>query len=160
MNKLIIAFNLFLISSSQLYAQKNETIIVDVPQMMEVIEAENEGVRVVNFWATWCKPCVAELPYFIQAAKENPQVEFVFISIDFADQVKKVDKFSQKKGMDSYRLYLIDDLDYNAWIDKVSPQWTGAIPATLIMKNGQKHFYEKQFHEGELQEVLNKHLTN
>lgn len=131
-----------------------------MPEMLSVMEAEKGTIKVVNFWATWCKPCIKELPYFTKAAEEFPAVEFIFISLDFSDQLKKVEAFSKKKGLTAGKRYLIDDVDYNAWIDKVSTSWSGAIPATVIVTTKEKKFYEKEFHQGELEALIKSTLKN
>ncbi|MBK6266438.1 TlpA family protein disulfide reductase [Marivirga sp. S37H4] len=137
-------------------AQRNAIRIIEVPELEELIQAEQGKLKVINFWATWCKPCIKELPYFVEAQKKFPDVEFIFVSLDFAENESKVQAFSKKKGLDKSKMYLIDDLDYNSWIDKVSPDWSGAIPGTLIVSMNGKDFYEKEFHSGELEELIRK----
>ena len=137
---------------------KTEVKVIDVAQMLAIIEEDTESLHVINFWATWCKPCVAELPYFVDASKDFPKVKFSYISLDFADQLFKVEKFTKKKGMAHGDLFLIDNIDYNSWIDLVSPKWSGAIPFTIIIKEREKYIYEKQFHEGELKALLQRKL--
>jgi thiol-disulfide isomerase/thioredoxin len=97
---------------------------------------QNDTTYVINFWATWCKPCVAELPYFEQlySAHQNEPVKVLLVSLDFAKQIKtKLIPFLQERNLQTPVAALLDG-DYNAWIDKVSPQWDGAIPFTLIYK--------------------------
>lgn len=155
---LILVFSLFWVNEN--LAQTGDMKIIKVPELEEVMEQSgSEELKVINFWATWCKPCVKELPYFVNAQSEFPEVEFIYISIDFSEQAEKAERFADKKGLDPSGLYLIDDVDYNSWIDKVSPEWSGAIPATLIIKDGKKYFYEKEFHEGELEELISQKLN-
>lgn len=137
------------------FTQDKNVKIIKVPELLELTTQEDATPRVVNFWATWCKPCIKELPYFIEAAKNNPNIEFIFVSLDFADQIDKVNAFTAKKGMHPYSLYLIDDLDYNAWIDKVSSEWSGAIPFTILIDSKGKKVFEKEFEEGELTTLIN-----
>ena len=108
------------------------------------------------FWATWCKPCIIEMPYFEEMAQENnADVEMVFVSLDYADKVdSKVKPFLTKKKIQS-PVYLIDDLDYNKWIEKVDPRWSGAIPATVFVSPaGKRYFYEKEFEKEELNNLV------
>ncbi|WKV10750.1 TlpA disulfide reductase family protein [Marivirga harenae] len=152
---LIIGF----FSTNHANAQNSDIKIIKVPELEDIMnQSDADKLLVINFWATWCKPCVKELPYFVNAQKQFSDVEFVYMSIDFSENATKAEKFAQKKGLNPDGLYLIDDLDYNSWIDKVSPEWSGAIPATLIIKDGQKYFYEKEFHEGELENLIKQKL--
>jgi thiol-disulfide isomerase/thioredoxin len=160
MNKIVFfIYFMSLFVTNHVLAQKGEMKIIEVSGLETIMRhSDSEKLLVINFWATWCKPCIKELPYFVNAQKQFSNVEFVYMSIDFSENVSKAEKFAQKKGLNPDGLYLIDDLDYNSWIDKVSPEWSGAIPATLIIKDGQKYFYEKEFHEGELEELIKQKL--
>ncbi len=113
---------------------------------LEALMQKSDSIYVINFWASWCKPCVAEMPVFETLAREfNPQkVSVIFVSLDFKQNLEAVKKFVTKQQIDS-KTYLIDEPDYDAWIDKISPQWSGAIPATLIFKGDQREFYEQSF---------------
>ena len=147
---------MFLIFSMllQLSAQNVELKVIKVPELEALLDNPSEKLRVINFWATWCKPCIKELPFFLKAQKEFPAVEFIYISLDFVENISKANSFALKKGMASKGLYLIDDMDYNSWIDKVSPDWSGAIPATLMVMANQKILYEQEFHAGELETII------
>jgi thiol-disulfide isomerase/thioredoxin len=132
--------------------------VIKYPQLDAIINAKEDGIKVINFWATWCKPCVEEIGYFEAANNQfgDKGVSVVLVSFDFGKDVeKKVQKFIHKNDLHS-RVLLLDETDYNSFIDKVSPSWSGAIPATLILnsRTGKKQFYEKTFEEGELSEVI------
>ena len=94
----------------------------------------NDTTYIINFWATWCKPCVAELPYFekiIRERKKEP-VKVLLVSMDFPKQIKnKLIPFVAERKLEPHVVALAD-MDYNEWIDKVSTEWDGAIPFTLI----------------------------
>jgi thiol-disulfide isomerase/thioredoxin len=116
----------------------------------------SETIYVLNFWATWCKPCVKELPYFEQLHKnyKGKNVEVVLVSLDFPKHIEKqVIPFIKKHDLQS-EIVLLDDPDANTWIPKVSEQWTGAIPATLFLSGNQKEFFEKSFTYTELETQL------
>lgn len=107
---------------------------------------KDDGIYVFNFWASWCKPCVTEMPAFETLANDFRlnKVSVIFISLDFKRDLETVEKFVTEHQIKS-KVYLIDEPDYNSWIDKVSPQWSGAIPATLISNGIRKDFYEQSF---------------
>ncbi|ABG59241.1 thioredoxin-like protein [Cytophaga hutchinsonii ATCC 33406] len=113
----------------------------------KTIHPENDTLYIVNFWATWCGPCVAELPYFELAAKENAdqKVKILLISLDFISEKAKVEAFIKKKNILN-QVYLFNAGDPNKWINQIDTSWDGAIPATVFYKAGKKVF----FHEGDL----------
>lgn len=137
--------------------------MIKFPQLEKIINSDTGGVKVINFWATWCKPCVEEIGYFeqVQAQFKSKDVTVILVSFDFVQDLdKKVVRFVEKRSLQS-RVLLLDETDYNSFIDKVSPSWSGAIPATLIVESstGRKEFYEKTFKEGELPAVIEKFVN-
>lgn len=147
---------LFLVSATSLKAQKGKIPIVDFEQLEPVLHQQDDTLYVVNFWATWCGPCVKELPYFEQVAAEYKDRKFklILVSLDFpTNYERRLIPFVEKKVLTG-QVILLDDPDANAWINKVSPKWSGAIPATLIFRNGQRQFYEQSFDYAELKEAI------
>lgn len=113
---------------------------------------------VVNFWATWCGPCVKELPYFeqVEAKAAGTKTKVLLVSLDFSEQLEsKVIPFVSDRGLKS-EVMLLDEAKPNKWIPRVSTDWSGAIPATLFVNAEKKtrHFYEGSFKEGELEMKL------
>jgi thiol-disulfide isomerase/thioredoxin len=98
---------------------------------------------VMNFWATWCKPCVQELPYFEELNKNYSAsgLKVVMVSLDFKRELEsRLKPFVQKNNMAS-EVLLLNEHDYNSWINKVDSSWSGAIPATVIISKGNKIFF-------------------
>ena len=111
-------------------------------EIAPLFEQDNDTTYVINFWATWCKPCVKELPYFeaLNASLQGQKAKVVLVSLDFPKKVKSsLVPFVEKRQLQSDVLVLLDG-KYNDWIDQVAPQWTGAIPATLIYKGQHRRF--------------------
>lgn len=107
----------------------------------------DDTLYVINFWATWCKPCIKELPYFEQITENYNQdkVKVVLVSLDFPEKiVSTVGPFVKKNNLQS-EVVLLDDADANKWIPLVSEEWSGAIPATVIYNKNERKFYERSF---------------
>ncbi len=121
----------------------------------EVIK--NDGnVYVINFWATWCAPCIKELPYFEKLHQENKNVKVILVSLDSRkDLDTKLIPFIKKKKITA-EVILLSDKDYNTWLGKIDNDWSGAIPATFIFRGNQKLFAERDFESyAELNEYVN-----
>lgn len=120
------------------------------------LKKKNDSIYVINFWATWCKPCVKELPAFEKIAADyaSKKVKILLVSLDFSDKIEgQVIPFITKNKIQS-EVVLLDDADANGWIPKVSPEWSGAIPATIIYNNNTRKFYEQSFTFEELETEL------
>jgi len=119
-------------------------------------QKKNDSIYVINFWATWCKPCIKELPAFEKIASEyaDKKMKLLLVSLDFSDKIEEqLIPFIQKNNIKS-EVVLLDDADANSWIPKVSKDWSGAIPATVIYKNDNRKFYEQSFTFEELENEL------
>lgn len=135
-----------------------ETITLEQLQA-KTIQPGNDTLYIVNFWATWCGPCIAELPYFEQAAEDNTvkKVKILLINLDFPSEKAKVTAFVAKKKLQNV-VYLLDARDPNKWIDQIDSSWDGAIPATVFYKAGKKvFFHEGDFTQAELNKKINLH---
>jgi thiol-disulfide isomerase/thioredoxin len=147
-------FVILLFSFELSVAQTAEVVKFD--KIESIIKTTSDDIQVINFWATWCGPCVKELPLFnALAARQDEGVKITLVSVDYADKVGKVNSFITRNKLKPAVL-LLDELDYNAWIDRVDPGWGGAIPATLFIntKTGQRKFVDKELKEGELEKYI------
>ena len=149
-------------ASVSLYAQAwdrtNLNIYTDFDELAQTFQISDDTIHVINFWATWCKPCVAELPYFeslIDTDFKNP-IKVTLISMDFKKQIDtKLIPFLNEEQIKSNVALLLDG-KFNTFIDKVDPSWEGSIPATLIIKGEKRLFYERVFHDvEELVDIVN-----
>ena len=137
-----------------------ELEVYDFDGIEKYLHTETDKVYVVNFWATWCAPCVKELPYFEQlnANYANQNVEVILISLDFPQKYEsKLKPFIIDKKLKS-KVIALDDTDANSWIPKVNENWSGAIPATLIYTKDKRQFYETSFNYDELETELKQFL--
>jgi thiol-disulfide isomerase/thioredoxin len=157
--KYVLCFSFLFLLSNTIQAQ-NVAVFDNYLSLKEEILSDKNTIYVVNFWATWCGPCVKELPHFEQLNSENKNIKVVLVSLDFKNTLEsKLKPFLKKKSIKS-EVVLLTDTDYNSWLPQVDKEWSGSIPATLIIKNGQQFFAEKIFSSyTELNEYVNK-FTN
>lgn len=136
--------------------------IVDYSGLEPVLNRKDDKTYVVNFWATWCAPCIKELPYFekMDQEYEDQNVEVVLVSLDFPKKYEsQLRPFINKHQLRS-ELYALNDVNSNYWIPKVEENWSGAIPATLIYNSNKRQFYEQSFNYEELETEIQKFLKN
>ncbi len=155
MKKLL--FLLLIITCLSASSQRVET--VNFSQLQEKILYAEAPLTVFNFWATWCGPCVKEMPHFDELESENSDIKVYFISLDFKQDFNRVEKFLEKRKLNAEVLYL-DEKDPDSYMRKVSDDWSGAIPATLFVTDlGKTFFHEKAFTKEELQKTVEKYLN-
>ncbi|TAE70263.1 MAG: TlpA family protein disulfide reductase [Bacteroidetes bacterium] len=145
MKKNLIFIIILLFFVNILSAQKIKSIKIE--QLENIINTKNDTLKVVNFWASWCVPCVKELPYFSKLSLEmkSKPIQFIFVAVEDTEE-KALNLLKKKKlTIDSY---LLDEANANKWIDKIDKNWDGAIPFTLIISS--KNIIKK--HQGELSE--------
>jgi len=134
--------------------------VFDFSQLEPLLNKNDDKTYVINFWATWCAPCVKELPYYekLQEVYAIENVEVILVSLDFPKQFdSKLKPFIKDKNIRS-RVIALNDMDSNRWIPLVSEEWTGAIPATLIYNKDKKQFYEQSFEYEELETEVKQFL--
>jgi thiol-disulfide isomerase/thioredoxin len=136
--------------------------VYDFEGLKPRLEQNDDRVHIVNFWATWCEPCIRELPYFeqITADYEAEEVQVLLVNLDMPSMWgPRLLPYIQKQDIKS-EVVILDDPRQNSWIPRVSPQWSGAIPATVIYTKDKREFYERQFSAEELKAELHKFLKN
>jgi len=155
MKYLSVLLLFFLLSDFQVAGQNVAKI--DSDDLLEILGRKNDTTYVVNFWATWCSPCVKEIGFFEELYQESQakNIEVFLVSLDFPDRAdKQLLPFLREKYIEAPVL-LMTDLDYNSWIDQVDHGWSGAIPATLIYNRSVRIFLEQELTRDELFSYVN-----
>ena len=119
-----------------------------------------EKPTVFNFWATFCKPCIEEIPYFQEVVKSYNErgVELVLVSLDMPELYpKRIQSFINKFKFIASVVYL-DETNADLFCPVVDPKWSGAIPASLFVNNktGYKTFFEDQLTRQQLINEIDK----
>jgi thiol-disulfide isomerase/thioredoxin len=138
-------------------AKQQPIPIVDFDGLEPLLNRKNDTLYVINFWATWCTPCVKELPHLeaINAEYANKKVKVILVNLDFPNHYEdRLLPFIVEKGIKS-KVIMLDDPNANRWINLVSPNWSGSIPATLIYNKDERKFFEKSFELDELKQIIN-----
>lgn len=141
--------------------QDNEIPVYDFEAFEYLLNQNDDFTYVINFWATWCKPCVEELPFFVELDEtyKEKNVKVILVSLDFAESLEdRVIPFLESRNIHT-KVVILDDPDANTWIPKVNKDWTGAIPATIIYNKTKSSFYEQSFTKDELFSIINQFIN-
>ena len=130
-------------------------------ELKPLLEKKDGKTYVINFWATWCAPCVKELPYFEKINQEysDKNVTVLLVSLDFPKHVeKKLIPFINKRKLKA-EVVLLDIENNDIWMNAIDKSWSGGLPATIIYNKENRKFYEQSFDyktlESELQSFIN-----
>lgn len=157
-NILLIFKRFLLISFGVLsFSCENELQVINFSQLEPYLRPSSDKIHVVNFWATWCAPCVKELPYFEALHhKYKDRVEVILVNLDYPTQYESRLKPFLKKHKLASKVLVLNDPDMNVWAAKIDPKWDGAIPVTLIYDKNNWRFFDQTFDGKTLElEVLN-----
>jgi len=130
-------------------ATAGEVKLTDAAGIKKEITSRRGKVVIVNFWATWCPPCVKEFPDFVKFYKtyKSKGVEVLAVSLDDPDDLKtRVSKFVRDKRAE-FPVFLAKDADDERFTASFAKEWKGEIPVTIVFdKKGKR----RRFHIGML----------
>ena len=131
------------------FCQSTEVKTVNYNELKPLINKSGEKTYVVNFWATWCAPCIKEIPYYEELNK-NPLIDVLLVSLDFPNHIfSRLIPFIKKNKIQS-EVILLNDSNENYFISEINSDWSGALPATIIYNKKKRLFFEKSFTKDEL----------
>jgi thiol-disulfide isomerase/thioredoxin len=128
---------------------------VDLLTLNQLYERVNHGqdtTFIINFWATWCVPCVKELPNFEKISDEykNENLKVLLVNLDYKSKLNSsVLPFIKKNGIKN-EVFMLNESDPEVYINRIDSSWSGALPATLMLKDKKRKFFEKDFTYSEL----------
>ena len=148
---------IFMMVLAALDTKAQQADLVTLEELQQILKSDEDHIQVVNFWATWCAPCIKELPLLEKFTKDNQEVKVRLVSMDMDldPNPDKVRKFAARKNIQS-QVLILNERDPNQWIEKIDRNWSGALPATLVVNNntGKRKFVEKELHEGDLEKLI------
>jgi thiol-disulfide isomerase/thioredoxin len=153
-SKIILSF-LFIAFTSTIQAQ-------EIPKwkLQDLKDAISKADKptILNFWASFCKPCLEEMPYFQELAKkyEKEGVQLILVNLDNASWYPKKLKALADKRKITADIAFLDETDADLFCPAVDPSWSGAIPASIFLNNktGYKKFFEEQLEKDELEKEI------
>jgi thiol-disulfide isomerase/thioredoxin len=150
MKKSVLNLLLFLSFTAQA-----QPAVIKINDLMHRLR-HHDTTYVVNFWATWCKPCVKELPSLDSLHRQHlgNAVRVLLVSVDFADDLQKRLVPFLNKNKIAATCVLLDEINGNDYINRINPKWSGAIPATLVRKGDKFVFAEKPLVMAELEQMV------
>lgn len=158
-----LTFFLFLISliGSVQMARAQKISAYNADQLMQRV-SNPDTIYVVNFWATWCVPCVEELPSFnmINDLYKGKPVKVLLLSFDFKEQYPAALESWVKKKKLHPEVAWFNETNPTEYIPKIAPTWEGGLPATLFINNktGEKTVKPDQITTDELKSWIDKQL--
>ena len=155
-----IAAAIAMFSTFQVNAQ--EVKVIKYEELFGMIQQPTDQLIAVNFWATWCGPCVQEMPHFVEVNdqyKDNPNFKLIFVSMDRAKQLEKVKQFINDYKINAEVVLLDDNKRMNEWIPAIDKSWSGNIPVTAFYQNGEKvHFVGQEMDKSELEHHIKTYI--
>ncbi|MEE8184017.1 MAG: TlpA disulfide reductase family protein [Acidobacteriota bacterium] len=143
-------------------ARPVEVIPATGPEVLAAVRAAGGSVTLVNVWATWCKPCLEEMPDLLRLGKEyrDRGMKVILVSGDFDTQMPAVIEFLERQGVD-FPSYIKkgDDMEF---IEAMNANWSGALPASFLFDAAgrQKDFWEGKISYLELEKKVRKILSD
>lgn len=152
-------FCFLIIASQSLLSQEWTRDRIQIARSFDEIEnifsTNSDSIYFINFWATWCGPCVREMPYIeaLNSEFEDEKFKVILVSLDFEKKIdSRVIPYLNKNKIQSEVILLLDPKEVE-WIDRVDKSWSGAIPISLVISNTERLFFEQEFHSSE--EIIN-----
>ena len=138
---------LYIILSSSITCLSQQVNLLTVDQLNQRIANGKDTAYIINFWATWCAPCVAELPHFqrLQQHLRNEAARVLLVSVDFRSKLESTVKPFVRRRKLKNDVFLLNETNQQEYIDRIDSSWSGTIPATLFVSKDKRRFLERSF---------------
>lgn len=136
---------------------------IKIEDLVKRYSNNSDTIYVINFWSTFCVPCVEEIPYLQRISKkyENKKVKLILVSLDFAKSYPvKLTEFVKQHNFTAEVVWL-NETNADHFCPQVDKKWSGSIPSSLFINNktGYKKFFEEQMKEEEFEEELKRAIV-
>ncbi|MCR6718770.1 MAG: TlpA family protein disulfide reductase [Chitinophagaceae bacterium] len=155
MKKTMLLFACVLLMATAAISQNITRVkITDIEKRID----ESDKPLVINFWATFCKPCVEEMPHFQKLADEykSQGIQLLFVSLDLEEDYPATIRQQIKKLKITAPVNWLDEFDADYFCPKIDSTWSGSLPATLFINRntGYRQFREQVISEAALRKEL------
>ena len=144
------------------FCHSQEIKKVKIGELKTLIDTTNHPL-IINFWASWCQPCVHEIPWFEENVKPlKGKVELILVSLDFIeDYPTHIADFAKEHGFTS-RIIFLNETNADIFCPLIDSTWDGAVPATLFVdkQRNYRRFYTEQITEPKFKMALNDMMNN
>ena len=147
---------LAVVASMVTSAQKIRSLKIE--EVADFYKTKKEGVYVVSFWATFCKPCIGEIPYLQSISRKynSQHVNLLLVSLDLPSYYpRKIKKFVKENNFTAPVAWL-NETDADHFCPVIDKSWSGAMPATLFVNagTGYRKFVESSMTEEQFEKEL------
>ncbi|MBN8700430.1 MAG: TlpA family protein disulfide reductase [Chitinophagales bacterium] len=154
---------LFILVVFSLAARSQAIAKWKIEDVVKSFSKHNDTVYVVNFWATFCKPCIAEIPGFLDVVKkyEKQKVKLLLVSLDLPSYYPaKIAAFA-KKNKYTAKIVWLNETNADHFCPMIDKSWSGAIPATIVVNNkkGYRKFMEAEMSKADFETIIQEAIT-
>lgn len=121
--------------------------LMNIDQLHARLANGGDTTFVINLWATWCIPCVEELPGFekFQDQFGREKMKVLLLSVDYVSVLdSKVKPFVEQRKLKN-EIWVLNEENQQEYIDRIDSNWSGSLPATLFVNKSKRNFFERQF---------------
>jgi thiol-disulfide isomerase/thioredoxin len=115
---------------------------ISLEEVQQLMKNDSENIVLINLWATWCAPCVKEMPELVEVYKKYQEkgYEFITISIDKMNKKNRAQEIlTDKQAVNKNFIFNGDDLYY--FIGTIDDDWQGSLPFSVLLAPGGEKLY-------------------
>ena len=150
-------FTIFILTAIAYCARAQEISVQKIEGLKAMYNRNNDTTYIINFFATWCRPCMEEMPVLKKFIEEHQaeKIQFIFVSLDGGGAMTKLQKYVKKQKITVPVILLNESSDFS-WLPYIDKRWQGSIPATKVVNAAKKvnAFFETPLEKGQLEYYL------